>query len=152
MSKFCGSHRVPRGGVDRVTGAADALSVIHLSMSTPARPETVVMLLDPEHRGRSIVLVDGTVDDDAVVQVVETIAAAIAGADGAGGALVVATVRVGRGPDPGDADRWLDASETAEAVGVELLEWFVIQAGGPGTGTVAWCPRDLLAEPPRWSS
>lgn len=150
MSQFCGSHRVPRGGVDRVGDAADALAVVRMAMSSPARAETIVMLLDPDHRGRTIVVVDGTVDDDAVIEVVEHLAEAVAGV-GAAGALVVATVRVGRGPDPGDADRWLDASATAEAFGVELVEWFVIEAHPPGVEPTAWCPRDLLAEPPRWS-
>ena len=42
-----------------------------------------------------------------------------------------------------DVDRWLEMSDIAEQVGVELIEWFVI--GGDVT-----CPRDQLGEPPRW--
>lgn len=150
MSKFCGAHRVPRGGVDRVADAASALAVVQLAISVPPRPETIVVVLGPDHRGRTIVVVDGTDDDDAVVEVVEHVAAVLGDASGPGGALVVASVRPGRGPAPGDADRWLEASAVAEAVGVELLEWFVVDPGPTGDQPVSWCPRDLLAEPPRW--
>ena len=60
-------------------------------------------------------------------------------------AIVMASVRPGVGPLPGDVDRWRELSDIAESYGCELLEWFVISDG------VAWCPRDFLAEPPRWS-
>ena len=60
----------------------------------------------------------------------------------------VASVRPGHGVLDDDPDRWCEAGELAEQLGVELLEWFVIDdaTGAPA----AWCPRDLLAEPPRW--
>ena len=151
MSQSCGPHRVPRGGVDRVADAADALAVIKMAMSSPGRAETIVVVLDPDHRGRSIAVVDGTDHDDAVLVVIERLSGALAAAD-AGGALVVATVRLGRGPDPGDADRWLDASDTAESTGIELLEWFIIEIGTVRGEPVVWCPRDLLGEAPRWST
>lgn len=149
MTHFCGSHRVPRGGVDRVVDAADALAVVRLAVSSPPTAETIVVVLGPDHRGRTIIVVDGTDADDAVVEVVEHVAGALADA-GAGGALVVASVRPGRTPDPGDADRWLEASDAADVAGVELLEWFVIDPGSTAAEPVAWCPRDLLGEPPRW--
>jgi len=149
VSQFCGPRRAPRGGVDRVAGAADALAVVNMAMSSPGRAETIVLVLDRDHRGRSIAIVDGTDHDDAVLVVVERLSGALAAAD-AGGALVVATVRLGRGPDPGDADRWLDASDTAERNGIELLEWFVIEIGTVRGEPMVSCPRDLLAEAPRW--
>jgi hypothetical protein len=159
VSKFCGAHRAPRGGVDRIVDAAGALAVIRLAMSSPPRPETIVMILDPDHRGRTIVVVDGTEDDEAVLEIVEHLARSVAEArpdDGGGeswpGALVVASVRLGRGARERDADRWLEACDLAAAAGVELLEWFVVEATERGRAETftAWCPRDLLAQPPRW--
>ena len=147
MSQFCGVHRPPRAGIDPVDSADAALAVIRLAVTRPMRSEVVVLVLDGDRRGRTIVIVDGTVEPDAVVEIVERLADSLVDAEGAA-ALVVASVRPGGGPLDGDADRWLEASEAAEQAGVELLEWFVISDDlGPPT---AWCPRDLLAEPPRW--
>ena len=58
--------------------------------------------------------------------------------------FVVAAVRPGYDALPGDGDRWLELCEIAETHGCELVEWFIL------SDDVAWCPRDLLAEPPRW--
>ena len=147
MSQFCGTHRAPRAGVDPVDSAPAALAVIQLAMRLPATSETIAVVLDEDLRGRTVVVVDGTDDPDSVVAVVERLADTIA-VSGRDGALVVASIRPGRGPVPGDLDRWLEASEIAEDAGVDLLEWFVVD-GLAGAGT-AWCPRDLLGEPPRW--
>jgi hypothetical protein len=63
---------------------------------------------------------------------------------------VVATVRPGGGPQADDADRWLEASDIADDLGVELVEWFVIGGDRPSVAANASCPRDLLGEVPRW--
>ncbi|MFV0306557.1 MAG: hypothetical protein ACK5OX_02300 [Desertimonas sp.] len=148
MTQFCGMHRMPEGPSAPVRCAADALSAVHLAMSTPARPETIVLVLDADRRGHTIVVVDGTADDDAMLEVVDRLAMMLA-SHREGGALVVATIRPGRGCDHLDADRWLEASAIGDQLGIELVEWFVIVAGT--TDVTAWCPRDLLAEPPRWT-
>lgn len=160
MSRFCTTHRAPRAGVDPIVDSASALAVIRLAISSPAADETVVLVLDPDRRGRSVVVVQGTRHDDDVVEVVERFAEAIAweledtAPDECPAAMVVASVRRGRGPEPADADRWLDADAVAETFGVELVEWFVLEAhaGDDLDRFTAWCPRDLLAEPPRWQS
>ena len=147
MSQFCSAHQPPRAGVDPIDTAPAALAVVQLAMHRPARSETIAIVLGDDCRGRSIVVVDGTDDPDSVLAVVERLADTIA-VTGRDGALVVASIRPGCGPVPGDVDRWLEASDIAEGAGVDLLEWFVID-GVAGVGT-AWCPRDLLGEPPRW--
>lgn len=147
MSQFCGAHRAPRAGIDPVESAPAALAVIQLAMRLPPTNETIALVLDDDHRGRTIVVVDGTEHPDSVLDVVERLVDSIV-ASGRDGSLVLASIRPDRGPLEGDGDRWLEASELADAAGVELLEWFVID-GAPGSGT-AWCPRDLLGEPPRW--
>ena len=131
-----------------VRSSADALEVIALAISRPPRPETIAFVLDDDGRGTTVLVVDGTEQPDAVVDVVERVAAA---AEAAGAtAIVVASVR----PSPvtiddaatgvDDVDRWLEASDVAADHGIELLEWFVV---GP-TGIV--CPREAFGEPPRW--
>jgi hypothetical protein len=149
VSQFCGVHRAPRAGIDRIDSQTAALAVIKLAMHLPLTSETIALVLDADHRGRTVVVVDGTDEPGSVLEVTERLADAIA-TSGHDGALVLASVRPGGEPSPADADLWLEASELAEAAGVELLEWFVI---GDDTGpATAWCPRDLLAEPPRWRS
>jgi hypothetical protein len=127
---------------NHITCAEDALGVIHLAHHHPARPEVIALVLEERH-GRSVAVVDGAEDPDAVVSVVEVLSHGLVASDRPG-ELVMATVRPDVGPLPGDADRWMEASAIAEEFGCELLEWFVI------TAETAWCPRDLLAEAPRW--
>jgi hypothetical protein len=149
VSQFCGVHRAPRAGIDPIDSPMAALAVIKLAMKLPLTAETIALVLDADHRGRTVVVVDGTHEPDSVLEVTERLVDSFATA-GHTGALVLASVRPGDGPAPEDADLWLEASELAEAAGIELLEWFVIADDtGPPT---AWCPRDMLAEPPRWRS
>jgi hypothetical protein len=147
MTRFCGVHRAPRAGIDPIESQAAALAVIDLAMHEPLVAETIALVLDADHRGRTVVVVDGTDEPECVLEVTERLVDSIASA-GRVGALVIASIRPGCGPSEDDGDLWLEASELAEQAGVELLEWFVIadDAGAP----TAWCPRDLLAEPPRW--
>ena len=130
MSQFCGAHRPPRAGIDPVDTAAAALAVIQLAMHRPRSDETIALVLDDDHRGRTVVVVDGTDDPDAVLDVVERVAESIA-ATGRDGVPRRGLDPAGRRPDPGDDDRWLEASDIADDAGVELLEWFVI-AGDAG--------------------
>ena len=138
-------RRLPRAGIDPIDDAATAFAMLSLAVHHPLRHETIVVLLDDARRGRSIVVVSGTVEPDSVVEVVELLTGSPS-CDEIGG-IVVATVR----PDPAsspantdaDIDRWLEMSHIAADAGVELLEWFVI-------GRTISCPRDRLGEPPRW--
>jgi hypothetical protein len=143
VSAFCryphriGLERVPR----LITTAADALTVFHLARAQPPSEQVIVLVLH-ERVGHTALIVDGTDDPDAVVGVVELVTEAAP--DPGPAELVVATIRPNDGPLPGDAERWMELTTMAEEAGCELLEWFVI------SGETAWCPRDLLAEPPRW--
>jgi hypothetical protein len=143
MSRHHVTRRPPRAHLDPVAEAADALALFDLAMHLPMRPEIIAVLLDASGRGGTIVVVTDAHEPDAVVTVVETMSLA-AQADPELCRLVVATVRPRGATQPGDVDRWLEASAIAEAHGVELVEWFVIGPAGPE------CPRDLLGEPERW--
>jgi hypothetical protein len=151
MSSFCGAHRLPRAAIDPIDTARAALGVVDLAMRHPVVAETIVLVLDEDRRGRTIVVVDGTEDADAVVAVVERVGASIT-ATGRPGGLVVATIRPHGGPLPGDDERWIEASDIADDLGVELVEWFVIGGDAPSVPANAWCPRDLLGEVPRWAT
>jgi len=125
--------------------AADALRVLRLAVTLPPQPETLAFVLDPQGVGGVITLVSGTVRADSVLAVAECIAMAAEQVPQAAG-LVLATVRPGGGVEPGDVDRWLEASHLVHARGLQLLEWFVIAEG------YGCCPRDLLGEPERWAA
>jgi hypothetical protein len=132
------------GAIPTVVDSADAaLAVISAAIDRPHQPQVIVLVLDGDLRGHTVVVVDGTDSPDAVVEVVELVAEGAAEA-ARPATLVVAAVRPTYSALPGDADRWLELCEIAETHGCEIVEWFVF------SDDVAWCPRDLLAEPPRW--
>lgn len=142
MSIFCAARRPPRAGVDPIDTADSAMSVLAAAFHTPARHETLALLLDDERRGHVVFVVAGTTTNDSIHDVADVIAAANQRGDELG-AVVLASVRPGGSVEPDDVDRWLELSETLGAHGVELLEWFVV-------GSTTECPRDLLGEAPRW--
>lgn len=142
---YC-SHPSSRFGArapEPVRNAADALSLLSKAISHPLRDETIAFLLDDAGYGSTIFVVSGTDRPEQVLDVVEHLASA-GRTSGLLSALVIASVRPGGGIEPGDIDRWFDASEIAETHGVQLLEWFVYGADGFS------CPRDLLGEAQRW--
>ena len=151
MSSFCSTHRAPRAAVDPIDSPRSALALVDLALRRPLAHETVAIVLDEDRRGRTIVVVDGTRQADSILDVVERVAESIA-ATGRPGSIVVASARPGGGPEPGDDDRWLEASDIADDLGVELVEWFVIGGDVPSVRANATCPRDLLGEPPRWGA
>lgn len=136
---FVAERRVPSVPV---TCPADALGVLAQARHHPDRAEVLAIVLE-DRCTVAVLAVDQAESPDAVVDVVEFLAESLAAADRRG-ELVLATVRPQPGALDGDADRWMEASTIAEDAGSELIEWFVI------SGDVAWCPRDLLGERPRW--
>jgi hypothetical protein len=148
MSTFCRRSLELTGessaALPTVVDCADAaLAVITTAMHQPAQPQVIVLVLDNDLGGHAVVIVDGTHSPDAVIEVLELLAEGAAEAGNAA-AFVVAAVRPGYDTLPGDGDRWLELCEIAETHGCELVEWFIL------SGEVTWCPRDLLAKPPRW--
>ncbi len=135
-------RRLPRAGIDVIDDSPTAFAMLSLSIHRPLRDETIVLLLDEAQCGKAIVVVSGTADPDAVIEVVDCITNTTEPL----AAIVVGSVRPnddGTTEVGGDVDRWLEMSDIADAAGVDLLEWYVI-------GRSVRCPRDLLGEPPRW--
>ncbi len=140
-------HRRPRAGVDPIVDASSALEVVALALHQPPRDETIVIALDDASCGTAILVVADTVEPDAVLDVVELVAAG-AGGDRRAGGIVVASMRVSRrsrlfDASRDDADRWLEMSALTDDAGLQLIEWFVLDEQ-------IRCPRDLLGVPPRW--
>lgn len=126
-----------------VRSSADAIHLFSLAVHQPYTDETLAFLLDDEGIGGVIIAVAGTVEPDAMLDVVSFMARP--GADAAGRrAIVVASVRPGGGLIPGDIDRWFEASDMAETNGCTLVEWYVIGRDGVDI------PRELIGEPARW--
>lgn len=126
-----------------VRSGYDALRVMLLATGHPFQAETLAFFLDDEGVGGVITVISGTSDADAVLPVVECLSRAAEGVERAR-SLVVASVRPGGGPCPGDAERWVQLVGIAADHGLRLLEWFVIDAQG------VHCPRDLAGHPERW--
>ena len=149
MTQFCGAHRAPRAGIDPIDRPRRPRSPSSSSPCTGrSTAETIALVLDADHRGRTVVVVDGTDDPDSVLDVVERLADSIA----VGRARRRARRGVGppgRGPLPGDGDRWLEASDARRRGRRRARSSGSSSTAAPGRGT-AWCPRDLLGEPPRW--
>jgi hypothetical protein len=129
--------------------SSDALRLVELAISRPLRHETIAFMFDRNGFGGTVVVVAGTVQPDAVLDVADCMSVAGHSTPDLV-SLVIATVRPGGATtNPmvalDDVDRWLEASAIADEYGIELVEWYVI-----GTAGHVECPRDILGEPPRW--
>ena len=136
MPTFCrrSGDADPARPVPTVVDSAEAaLGAIFAAAHDPAQPEVIALLLTPDYRGHTILVVNDARSPDAVVEVMELVAETAANA-GREHAIVLASVRTGHGPLPGDVDRWTELSDLAEGHGCELLEWFVITDGVAAPG------------------
>lgn len=144
MSRNRTFHPVPRGGIDPIRSADDALAV--LALAAPYGHDTIVILLDAERRGSSITVVTDTVDHDALFGVIEVCVSATAAHGAPIEAMIVASSRPGGDVEPDDVHRWLEAGDLCRSGGIELIEWFVLGRSGPQ------CPRELFGDRERWAS
>ena len=137
---FCDSHRLPRARVD-VIDDATVRSLITSVLACPCEPEIVIVLLDDERRGFSIVDVVGADHPDAIRDVAELVVYAATPSGPA--SVVLASIRPGEEVDLDDVERWIDIDDRLASAGVELLEWYVF-------GRDITLPREILGEPSRW--
>jgi hypothetical protein len=144
MSRNRKFHPVPRGGIDPIRSADDALAV--LALAAPYGHDTIVILLDAERCGSSIMIVTDTVDPDALLTVIDVCVEAT-GAPGAPiEAMIVASSRPDGDVEADDVQRWSEAGDLCRSSGIELIEWFVLGRSGPQ------CPRELCGDPERWAA
>ncbi len=143
MSRNRSFHPVPRGGIDPIRCADDALAV--LALGAPYGHDTVVLLLDSHRRGCSVMVVTDTIEADALFDVIAVCVAATSQSSEID-AVILASSRPDADDDPDDVHRWLEASDQCRAGGLELVEWFVLGRSGPR------CPRESFGEPDRWAA
>jgi hypothetical protein len=132
MPPFCLSARPPAARPPAagrpLLGPHDALAVVLAATCSPA-PETVVLVLDRRHCGSVCLVIEGGVRVDALV----TLLTSLARADPRVGALVVATTGCLSAQVGAEQElAWFEAREQLDALGVELLDWFLLtdrQAG-----------------------
>lgn len=139
----------PRPARHPLRRPADALAVLAAAIDHPddgpTPPQTLALVLDPAHRGLVCAVVEGESDGVAADQLAHlVVGAAQAGAPV--GALVLASLRPGHGcpVTPDDHLRFLDARAGCEAVGLELLDWFVLD------DSTAWSLAELTDAVPLW--
>ncbi len=143
MSRNRPPHPVPRGGVDPIRSADDALAV--LALGAPYGHDTVVIMLDANRRGCSVIVVTDTVEPDALFRVID-ICVEHTRDEPVVNALILASSRPDGDAGADDVHHWLEASDQCRAGGLELVEWFVLGRSGPQ------CPRQLFGEPERWAA
>ena len=142
MSRNPSFHAVPRGGIDPIRSADDALAV--LALGAPYGHDTIVILLDSDRCGSSVMVVTDTVDADALFRVIDRCVDATEQYPVID-AVILASSRPDGDTEPDDIHRWLEASDQCSAGGLELVEWFVLGRSGPQ------CPRQRFGEPARWA-
>lgn len=142
MSRNRSLHPVPRAGIDPIECEADALAV--LALGAPYGHDTIVVLLDADRCGCSVMVVTDTHDTEALFRVIDIVVEACTGRPEVD-AVILATSRPDDDAQFDDAHRWLEASDQCRAGGLELVEWFILGRSGPQ------CPREMFGEPVRWA-
>lgn len=125
-------------------GPEDALSVILTAASRPARPESIVLVLDHAHRGLGCIVVVGDGPIGPVAEMLDHFTAS----EPQVAALVLASVRTGpeseAGAGRGDLLAFHDLRARFDAVGVDIVDWFVV------VGQHAASLAELTDSTPRW--
>jgi hypothetical protein len=133
-----GRWRRPTGSSPRsnapLAGPDDALRVVFTALDEPRRPETIVLLLDDDHRG-SVVLLVSDVGEPSEVRQLVALLVEVARTSPTLRAVVLATSRPGGGVMPAGDDEQAFATmrhDLAEA-GVELVDWFLVDEDRAGS-------------------
>ena len=137
------SDRIPRPWLDPICSAADALRVFSLQISKPLCSEVLVMFLDDDGFGGTLVTISGASDPTSLVEIAETMATCAAMHPEIAG-IVFATVRPGGGPLIDDDEIWTEVELALDDFDLVLIDWFVI--GRDGTVSM----RDELGLRPIW--
>ena len=133
MSRSARSHRRHRrsptlpGASIPLRSPDDALRVVLAAIAQPPEAETIVLLLDPTHRGNVCLVCRGAASAEQVASLVPILVQAAVNEPSVG-AVVLATVRPGRGVAVGRADQVAFGAMGHElgGAGIDLLDWFVL--------------------------
>lgn len=136
--------RMPRAHLDPIVSVEDALAVFTMQMSDPADDETLVMLLDDQQCGSTLITVTGTHSVRQLLEVAEAMSI-VATSMPHISAIVLASVRQqGHTSDLTDPSVWVQLDEIVEEYGLVLIDWLITGPWG------VMLPRALLGERSRW--
>jgi DNA repair protein RadC len=129
VSASCRSHHRPQSAI---RSAAAAVRTLRLATDNGAYDCAVVACVDGARRPLTLFVFDGRIDlDDDLELAVDAIIAAAASAESPLGAIFLGSSRrAGEpGPSPADERRWVRMADRCADAGIELLDWFLIDAG-----------------------
>lgn len=136
--------RMPRAHLDPIVCVDDAYAVFAVQMSDPVQDETLVMLLDDQHCGSTLITVAGTWSVEQLFEVAEAMSVVARSAPDIS-AIVLASVR--RQDETADLllpSVWRQLDAIVEGCGLVLVDWLVTGPWG------LLLPRAILGERSRW--
>ena len=133
---------VPRAHRDPINSATQALSVFSLAIARPLRPETLVLMMNHDHRGIGLFALNSGAN---LCTLIDHIVGKCASEDTAR-AVAIASVRPQRQSQPQGDSEWTSARAICQRAGLQLVDWFVISRHGVHR------PRLVTREPSEWHS
>ncbi len=133
---------VPRAHRDPVTSATQALSVFSLAITRPLRPETLVLMMNQNHRGIGLFALN---NGDDLGSLIDHIVGRCA-TEHLAHAVAIASVRPQWQPQFHRGNEWTTARDICQRAGVQLVDWFVVSRHG------VHCPRIVAHDPGGWRS
>lgn len=142
---------VPRPFLDTISTTSQALSVFSLTMSRPARAETLVLLLDSSRRGVALLSDESRhrcgLSPTHTGELLGHHVVGMASGHPAAMACFVLTVEPDAAPTLDDAEKWFAVADICDRAGIVLLDWcvrgFATHPGElRGRGSV-WCPKHV---------
>jgi len=131
---------VPRPHRDPITSATQALSVFSLALTRPFRPETLILMMNHEHRGVGLFAVNS---GDDLRTLIDHIVGRCATEDTTR-AIAIASVRSQWLTHFQCGIEWATSREICQRAGVQLVDWFVVGPHG------VHCPRICAHQPGQW--
>lgn len=133
---------VPRAHRDPITSATQALSVFSLAITRPLRPETLVLMMNHDHRGIGLFALNNGGDLRSLIDHIVGRCAA----EHLARAVAIASVRPQWQSQFHCGNEWTTARDICQRAEVQLIDWFVVGRHG------VHCPRIFAHEPGEWRS
>lgn len=137
-------HPAPRARIDPIDHWCAACAAVRLFHPGPGEVQTMVLLLDHERRGLTVTAVTDPPPRDDLVAVLGRLLDAVGAASDIVSGLIAISYRPYALIEFDDELNWHVADAECAAVGLELVEWFVVDHHD------VRCPRELTGQPARW--
>jgi hypothetical protein len=123
-------------------GTADALETISW-MIDPAEPAIAALIFDDDRTPMHATVITDTPSPDSIHDVADVLERSLTQQPHLG-ALVLVSVRPAQPCEPLDFDRLLDLTARFDAIGLELIDWYI------WSGSVRTSMRSAAGLPSRW--